>query len=279
MKRCILLLSISLLSACSLLGNAAKEGVISAAGYPSFARFTLEGSLPADYAFKYTAYYQPERPAACTFYSPSAGGEVPRKHIEQAETETRAEPQQFSYRIPLSYHEAGCEMKLVNVDLLAFATYGARDSEFGRDGGSLRVYGSLPESVPHFSESGVRELRGKCMWLFRVIGKSNRLRKILACHKADEHWQVPQDYDKRSGVGASLRRDELDGKTVRVEFQQSEEEQPSVRDTWIKTSGGWKPCLGDGVDDPYGFCDTQTQAFRTFQMNGRECTVYPNCTE
>lgn len=279
MKHCFLLPALALLTACSWVGNAAKEGVISAAGYPSRANFTLNGSVPADYAFKYTAYYQPEQPMACTFYSPSMGGQVPRKHIEQQETETKAEPQNFSYRIPLAYHEGGCKMKLVNVDLLAFATYGSRDSEFGRDGGSLGVYDTLPDSVPRFPASGALELQGKCMWLFRVIGKSNRLRKILTCHKADRQWQVPQDYDQRSGVGASVRRDELDGKTVRVEFRPSQEERPYVRDTWIQTVKGWKPCLGDGPEDPYGFCNGQTTSFRQFHMNGRECTVYPNCTE
>lgn len=275
MKRCILLICMSFLSACSLLGNAAKEAVISAAGYPSRAQFTLAGSVPANYAFKYTAYYQPEQPTDCTFYSPSVGGEVQRKHIEQAETETRTEPQQFSYRIPLAYHEAGCKLKLVNIDLLAFATYGIRDSEFGRDGGSLGVYDSLPESVSHFPASGVRELRGKCMWLFRVIGKSNRLRKILVCHKADEHWQVPEDYGQRSGVGAALRRDELDGKTVRMEFRSSVEEEPFMNNRWIKTQAGWRLCQGKGNS---ARCQNPP-IFKSFQMDGRECTVYPNCTE
>ena len=32
--------------------------------------------------------------------------------------------------------------------------------------------------------------------------------------KADERGQVPQDHDKRRGMGAALRREELDGKTV-----------------------------------------------------------------
>ncbi|VXB03959.1 conserved exported hypothetical protein [Pseudomonas sp. 8AS] len=275
MKRCILLLSISLLSACSLLGNAAKEGVISATGYPSLTRFTLEGSLPPASSLQYTAYYQPERPAACTFYSPNAGGEMPRKHIEQEETGSKAEAQTFSYRIPLAYHEAGCEMKLEAVQLNIYITYASGDFGTGTYSSGLRVYDDPPATVPHFPASGVRELRGTCMWLFRLIGKTNSLVKILTCHKADEHWQVPQDYDKRSGVGTALRRDELDGKTVRVEFQQSEEERPFYRGTWLNTESGWKPCI---ETDKYLRCQNPP-TFRTFQMNGRECTVYPNCTE
>lgn len=279
MKHYFLLPALALLTACSWVGNAAKEGVISAAGYPSRANFTLSGSVPADYAFKYTAYYQPEQPMACTFYSPGMGGQVPRKHIEQQETETKAEPQSFSYRIPLAYHEGGCKMKLVNVDLLAFATHVPGDFGTGRDGGSLGVYDTLPESVPHFPKSGIKELRGKCMWLFKISSLRYDIDKILVCHKADTQWQVPQDYDQRSGVGASVRRDELDGKTVRVEFRPSQEARPFYRGTWIETDKGWKPCLGKGLDDPYGFCRGNTKDFRPFQMNGRECTVYPNCTE
>ncbi|TXH87058.1 MAG: hypothetical protein E6Q71_05875 [Pseudomonas sp.] len=280
MQRSILLLLLSILSACSLLGNAAKEGVISAAGYPSLARFTLEGSLPPDASLQYTAYYQPENHMACTFYSPNAGGEVSRKHIEQEETGSKPEAQTFSYRIPLSYHLAGCELKLVDVQLNTRITHTPHPRPNTGTGTStytsgLTVYDDPPATVPHFPANGVRELRGKCMWLFRLTGKSNHLIKGLVCHKADERWQIPQDYDKRSGVGASLRRDELDGKTVRVEFRSSVEEEPFMNNRWIKTHAGWRPCQGKGNS---ARCQNPP-IFKSFQMNGRECTVYPNCTE
>jgi hypothetical protein len=266
-------------SGCSWVGNAAKEGLIQAAGYPSWAHFTLEGQVPADYSFQYTAYYQPDTPTACTFFSPGLGGQVPRKHIEQERTDTGKKSQDFRYRIPLAYHEAGCEMRLSYVGFQVFANYGPGDSEFGRDLGSLGIHDELPDSVPHLPVDGTLEIRGQCMWLFRLIGKGNHLVKILVCHKADEQWHVPEDYDRRRGVGAAVRRDELDGRTVRVEFRQSQEERPLYRGTWVKTEGGWKPCLGKGVDDPYGFCRGNTEDFKPFQMNGHKCMVYPNCTE
>jgi hypothetical protein len=275
MKRLVLLLSISLLGACSLLGNAAKEGVISTAGYPSLARFTLEGSLPPNSSLQYTARYQPEKPTACTFYSPNAGGEVSRKHIEQEETGSKPEAQAFSYRIPLSYHLAGCELKLAYVQLNTRITHAPGDLGTGTSSASLMVYDTPPATVPHFPANGVRELRGKCMWLFKISTLRYDIDKILVCHKADEHWQVPQDYDKRSGVGAALRRDELDGKTVRVEFRNSVEEEPFMNNRWIKTQTGWRPCQGNGNS---ARCQNPP-IFKSFQMNGRECTVYPNCTE
>lgn len=274
MKPAVLVLPLALLTGCSWIGSAAKESVIKAAGYSSRAHFTLTGQIPADYSFKYTAYYQQKVPS-CTYTSPGTGGHAVRSHVEQEETGTGKEPQTFRYRIPLAYHEGGCEMKLVNVDLVAFAIYGPGDTEFGRDGGSLAVYDTLPDSVPHFPASGSLELRGKCMWLFRLIGKSNSLVKILRCQEADAQWQVPEDYDQRSGVGAAVRRSELDGKTVRVEFRPSQEERPYFRGTWLNTEAGWKPCI---ETKEYLRCQNPP-TFQTFHMDGHECTVYPNCTE
>ncbi|MBF0677223.1 hypothetical protein [Pseudomonas sp.] len=275
MRRLILLLSVALLGSCSWVGNAIKEGAIEAVSYSSRAHFTLTGKVPADYAFKYTAYYQPEKSTGCVRFSPGMGGYVPREHAEQAKTEPSSEAQTFSYRIPLAYQTAGCTLKLANVDLLAFATYQPGDFGTGSDGGALGIYDTLPDSVPPFPTSGVRELRGTCMWLFRLMGNNNSLVKGLVCHKADEHWAVPQDYDQRRRLGATLRRNELNGKTVHVEFRHSQEERPLFRGTWLNTTAGWKPCIETHTSIR---CQNPPE-FRPFLINGRKCTVYPNCTE
>ncbi|GGM20474.1 hypothetical protein ACFQDN_03435 [Pseudomonas asuensis] len=275
MKKIILLLLLSTLTSCSWVGTFIKEGAISSVSYSSSKHFDLTGKIPENYSFQTTAYYQQSEPATCTFYSVGVGGYVPRTHIEQHRAEYKDKPQDFSYRIPLSYHEAGCEMKLVNVDLIVFAKYSPKDGDFGRDGGRIGIYTNLPETAKHFPASGRLNLKGKCMWLFRLMGKNDVFTKGLVCHGADENWQVPDDYDKRNGVGTSVRRDELDGKTINVEFQNSKEERPYFRGTWLKTESGWKPCIRTSK---YAQCQTPP-TFRKFRMDGRECTVYPNCTE
>jgi hypothetical protein len=279
MKRFVLLLSVALLGSCSWVSNAIKESAIKAVSYSSRAHFTLTGKVPENYWFQYSAYYQPERYMACARFSPGMGGYVSREHVEQAITEPMSEPHTFRYRIPLSYHTAGCTLKLVHVSMLAFSRFRSGEWSLGSDGASLGIYDTLPDSVPLFPANGVQELRGTCMWLFRLIGKGNSLVKVLVCHEANEHWEVPQDYDQRHRLGASLRRDELNGKTVHVEFRHSQEERPYFKGTWLETENGWKPCLGKGLDDPYGFCRGNNKDFRPFKINGRECTVYPNCTE
>ncbi|WP_286790657.1 MULTISPECIES: hypothetical protein [unclassified Pseudomonas] len=275
MKKIIIYSFLAALTACSWVGNSIKEGAIKGASYPSSALFYLKGKIPEDYSFKTTAYYQQSEPAACTFYSVGMGSYVPRSHIDQHKVEYKDKPQDFIHQIPLAYHEAGCEMKLVNVDLTVFAKYGSKDGEFGRDGGRIGVYTSLPETVVHFPNSKELNLKGKCMWLFRLMGKNDVFAKVLTCHGADENWQVPDDYDKRGGVGISLRRDELDGKTINVEFQNSKKERPYFRGTWLRTESGWKPCIRTSK---YAQCQTPP-TFRKFRMDSRECTVYPNCTE
>ncbi len=263
------------LSGCSWIGSAAKEGLIQAAGYSSWSHFNLTGEVPADYSFQYTAYYEPDKAEACTFFSVGLGSQVPRRHVAQERTETATTTQHFRYRVPLAYHEAGCEMRLQYVGFQIFANYGSKDGEFGRDLGALGISDKLPESVPHLPVDGTLEVRGKCMWLFRLIGKGNHLVKILVCHEADQQWEVPEDYDQRQGIRAAVRRGELAGRTIHVAIRPSEEERPYYRGTWLLTEAGWKSCI---ETSEYLRCQSPP-SFRNFQMNGRECTVYPNCTE
>jgi hypothetical protein len=70
-------------------------------------------------------------------------------------------------------------------------------------------------------------------------------------------------------------RDELPGKTVRLDIQTNPKERPYRDDTWLKLPEGWKPCL---PKEGWQRCQTPP-VFKTFQMNGQECTVYPNCKE
>lgn len=50
------------------------------------------------------------------------------------------------------------------------------------------------------------------------------------------------DLSKRRGLGATLGRDELASKTVKLEIREDPQEKPSHRNTWIQFPEGWNPC-------------------------------------
>jgi hypothetical protein len=77
-----------------------------------------------------------------------------------------------------------------------------------------------------------------------------------------------------------MQRAQFAGKTIKVIFDISSEESPAVGDNWVKFPAGWKRCMGDSLEDPYAFCGDNKTNFKPFKMpDGRDCTVYPACTE
>ncbi|TWS00546.1 hypothetical protein FJD37_01975 [Pseudomonas saxonica] len=52
-------------------------------------------------------------------------------------------------------------------------------------------------------------------------------------------------------------------------------------DNTLRTEpNGWKRCMGKGFEDQYAFCRGNTQDFSHFIMaDGKQCTIYPGCTE
>ncbi|MEG1545605.1 MAG: hypothetical protein RR382_13975, partial [Tannerellaceae bacterium] len=79
---------------------------------------------------------------------------------------------------------------------------------------------------------------------------------------------------------AAFTPDQLPGKTVRMKIRLAEEERPGWGDTWVKVPNGWKRCMGKGPDDQRAYCNGNYTDFSTFQMvDGRQCTIYPGCTE
>lgn len=264
------------LSACSSLGVA----------LPGTESFTLTGELPADFSSKITATYHPTQREGCTrtFYSYGLGAEVTElnRHFAIFETERNPQPQQIKQQIPLSYKLVGCTLQLASVDFKVVGHYGPHpDFDKFPSGGGLKIYDKRPEKAPSFPANGTLEVRGLCTWLFKIsdaLARKGGIAKLLYCHGADEQWQVPEDFSKRHGMGIAVGRDELPGKTIKMEFRVNPEEEPYMDDTWIKTPAGWKPCLNNWGRITEEACTTPPQ-FKTFKRNGQTCTVYPNCTE
>ena len=213
--------------------------------------FTLEGQLPPDFSLKAQAHYG---------VANNCDG---RSRARSFESGFQSKPQQYRFEIPVSYREGLCEMRLARVGLFIHGRYGDKDWQQTYDNGGLVLVDSLPKGAPAFQADGTLSKTAECTWLFQISKLYLELSKLLSCKSA----------------GAHLVRQELPGKTVRLDFRVNpEEERPYMRGYWMNTASGWKPCTGRWGTRYEELC-TEPPQFRTFKMNGQECTVYPNCKE
>ncbi|MCU1718975.1 hypothetical protein [Pseudomonas sp. 5P_3.1_Bac2] len=213
--------------------------------------FTFKGKLPADFSLRAQAHYSVAND--CT-----AG----RSKAKTFKTEFQSTPQQYNFEIPVTYRHGLCEMQLARVGLFIEGRYGEQDWQNTYDNGELRIVDALPEGALEFKADGYLTKQAQCTWLFQQSTAKSHLgeiSKLLKCKSA----------------GAYLAVDTLPGKIVQLDFTVSDEERPYLRDTWVKFPEGWKPCL---PKEGWPNCQVPP-VFKTFKMNGRECTVYPNCTE
>ncbi|UWF46753.1 hypothetical protein NYP20_15475 [Pseudomonas sp. N3-W] len=266
------------LGGCSGVGQVAQDSVEGAASYYSSDHFTLVVTMPANFGFASKAQYSPKEGQDCKVYNPGLGGWVTRHQQKSDKTAAKDTEQTISTKIPLEYHIAGCAMEVTSVNYEVDATYGpdAWDHDLDHAGGLAIV-----DAGSATATSGT-EQRGLCTWLFQIStakAKKGEIEKILSCSAADEKWQVPENRPVRRKPGGAFERSTLSGKSIKLVLRLSSEERPAIGDTWQQFPEGWRPCVGKGVDDPYGFCRGNTKNFKTFSLNGRECTVYPNCTE
>ncbi|MGE6792048.1 hypothetical protein ACQKFS_08505 [Pseudomonas guineae] len=212
--------------------------------------FTLEGELPANFSLKAQAHYG------------VANGCDGRSQAKSFESGFQSDPQQYRFTIPVSYREGLCEMRLARVGLFIHGRYGDKDWQKTYDNGGLVIVEKLPEGAPAFQSDGTLTKQAECTWLFQVSKLYLEISKLMSC----------------KGAGAHLVRNELPGKTVHLDFTLSSDERPYMNGYWLKTNLGWKPCTGRWGTKFEELC-TEPPHFRTFEMNGLECTVYPNCTE
>ncbi|VVN48225.1 hypothetical protein PS676_05966 [Pseudomonas fluorescens] len=126
-----------------------------------------------------------------------------------------------------------------------------------------------------FDETGKSAFHGQCQWLFRTSGKPRILRKILDCKAADAQGKPDLGHPF-----SAYTLDQLSGKTVKMKIKLADVERPAIVGTWVKVPNGWKRCMGDNFEDQYAFCFGNYKDFSTFKMvDGRVCTIYPDCSE
>jgi hypothetical protein len=225
--------------------------------------FTLVTELPPGFSIKGEASYAPRTGETCTV-PPRNGKNYPgKKFFEQ---ELNIDAQTAHFEVPLTSNEEGCPLVLKSFGYEVDGKYGAARLNIGRDytGISFKDGNNNTQLT-----TPPKTLKKECQWLFRTTGPKNYISKILNCKAVADPI-----------TSGALQRDQLSGKTLTVIFSLAQEELPYMGDTWIKFPEGWKRCLGKNIEDPYGFCSGNTTDFKPFKMpDGRDCTVYPNCTE
>ncbi|EJM58633.1 hypothetical protein PMI30_06089 [Pseudomonas sp. GM50] len=250
----------------------AAAGAMAASGcsaIKSTDSFTLLTELPPGFKFKGEASYVPRTGESCTV-PVREGRNYPGKKIFKQELSNEAQTAHFE--VPLTSNEGGCPLVLDNFGYQVDAKYGAARLDLGRafTGVSFRDGSAEAPSPPP-----ILVLQKQCQWFFRTVGPDRYIVKLLKCKSVETPDQASD-----SDIKGPMQRAQFAGKTIKVVFDISREEKPAVGDNWVKFPAGWKRCMGDSLEDPYAFCDGNKTDFKPFKMpDGRDCSVYPSCTE
>jgi hypothetical protein len=241
-------------------GSGCQGRVLSATGRSGWENFTLEGKLPADFELEVQASYGPLEEKNCQTYSIGLGKEITRDHTKSFKALYKTAPQDYRFKVRLTYSIGLCEMALSDVSFVIDARYGELDWQQHGGHGELRIVRALPEGAPGFKADGTLDIQGECSWLFQESTMYLQLIKLLKC----------------KGAGAYVQRDQLPGKTIKLAISLNPEERPYYDNSWIKFPEGWKPCAEE--KGGWIWC-RNPPTFKTFTMNDQTCTVYPNCKE
>jgi hypothetical protein len=229
--------------------------------------FIFAPDLPPDFKYDLTATYLPAKGETCT---------VPGGKNTQIGFNRIDRPYRDTSEIELYRTVSGCPLALNHVEIKVIGVFGPERSDRSFDYASFAVRPELLErQMGTFSEDGTGEFFGECMWFFRTVGPKRYLIKMLRCKKMDEQGNVA-----RSRPSTAYTLTQLPGKTVKLKIKLADEERPGWGDTWVQVPGGWKRCMGEGLEDQRGYCNGNYKDFSTFRMvDERVCTIYPGCTE
>ena len=224
--------------------------------------FNFQAELPENFTI-----------SATTYYDAASGESCPGHKVIKSDQPKGT--QLIELKLPLTERVKGCSRVLKSVVLNIKGRWGERELDMDMDTAGLSIRDEPTETTRPFPASGPLVFQGQCQWFFRTVGSRRFIRKILQCRALDANGVV-----QKSLAGGSMLRDGLAGRSVKLVLTEAKEEEPAFGDSWVKFPAGWKRCMGKGPDDFYGFCYGKTTDFVPFKMpDGRDCTVYPNCTE
>ena len=232
--------------------------------------FTFQADVPENFTVTGTANYKPAPGETCI--APS-GEAFPTGSLffkpEQPKT-----AHQVEFKVPLTDDDHGCSMILRGLKLMIEGQWGKRELDMSLASAGFSVSDEPSALPPATSTPQTQIFNGQCQWLFRTVGPKRFIRKILKCRALDAKGEI-----QKCMIGGRLHRDQLADSTVRLVLSVAKEEEPYFNRYWIKTAAGWKPCKGNWGRDIEELCVSPPQ-FKNFKMpDGRDCPVYPNCTE
>ena len=227
--------------------------------------FTFQAHVPENFTVTGTANYKPAPGETCI--APSGEAFTTGSLFFKPEQPKTAH--QVEFKVPLTDDDHGCSMVLRGLKLTIEGQWGPRELDMGQETASFSVSDEPSEQTPV-----VQVFKGQCQWLFRTMGPYRYIVKIPMCRALNANG----DMEKRM-IGGRLHRDQLADSTVRLVLSVAKEEEPYFNRYWIRTAAGWKPCKGNWGRDMEELCVIPPQ-FKKFKMpDGRDCSVYPNCTE
>ena len=223
--------------------------------------FNFQAELPENFTI-----------SATTYYDAASGESCPGHKVIKSDQPKGT--QLIELKLPLTEKVKGCSRVLKSVVLNIEGQWGKRELDMSLQKAALYIRDEPTETTRPFPASGPLVFQGQCQWFFRTVGSRRFIRKILQCRALDANGIV-----QKSLAGGSMLRDGLAGRTVKLVLTEAKEEEPYFDRYWIKTMSGWKPCKGNWGRDIEELCVSPPQ-FKPFKMpDGRDCTVYPNCTE
>lgn len=230
--------------------------------------FIFQADMPANFVVDGTAYYVPAPGETCR---DPAGVERQGPGRVFFKSERPRSTKLVEFKVPLTDTEHGCSMVLDSLGLDIEGQWGQRELDMSKSFKGLSISDQTSMNVPLLRSSEPLIFETQCQWHFRTVGSKRFIRKILKCGALQTNSEV-----KKSLMEGGLPRDQLAGKTVKLVLAIAKEEEPYFGRTWLKTPEGWKPCM----ETEESFWCRSPPTFTTFKMpDGRDCTVYPNCTE
>jgi hypothetical protein len=230
--------------------------------------FTFTADLPPDFAYQAIAVYVPAKGETCTV----PGG----RNTEVGYNMKWRENYQPNAEIALRRTVSGCPLVISRIELKIYGTYGKDRGDFGADIASVFIRDEVEDQYKSvINNAGESTFYGECQRLFRTVGTKRRIVKLLDCKTTDV-----QGERGRGQPFAAYTPDQLPGTTVKMNIELANEERPGWGDTWVKVPNGWKRCMGKGFEDQDAYCFGNYKDFSSFLMpDGRQCTIYPGCTE
>lgn len=230
--------------------------------------FTFTADLPPDFAYVAAVYYVPAKGETCTVATKDNLAPVFNREWR---TEYKADSE-----ITIRRTSKGCPLVISRIELKIYAAYGKDRGDFGADIASVFVRDEVEDQYKSVvNDAGESAFFGECQWMFRTVWPKRRIVKLLNCKTIDAKGERG-----RGQPFAAFTPDQLPGTTVKMHIKLAEEERPGWGDTWVKVPNGWKRCMGKGYEDPRAYCNGNYKDFSSFLMpDGRQCTIYPGCTE